>query len=46
MIEYIRLLGGDWWRRLTTDWTQHDTYLLLGVLAGIIVIGLLLTKRR
>jgi len=46
MVEYTRLISGDWFQRLTKNWQPRDTVILVAVLAGVVVIGWLFTKWR
>jgi len=46
MVEYTRLISGDWLQRITNNWQRQDTVLLVVVLAVVIIIGYLVVRRR
>ncbi len=46
MVEYTRLIGGDWLQRMANDWQRQDTVILVAALTVVIVIGYFVVRRR
>lgn len=45
MVEYTRLLGGDWFDRMMRDWQRTDTVVLAVALAILFVVGYVISRK-
>lgn len=46
MFEYFRLIDKDFFRHFTRDWDRQDTLICIAVLAGLVILGLMVTRRK
>jgi hypothetical protein len=46
MVEYLRLIDRDFFTRFTHEWDRHDTVVLVGGLAVLVILALLVTRRK